>query len=272
MVEVEELLNHAGTLLASDPKEAERAYRVCLESAVSDSEVMRARYGLGLSLFRQNLFAEARRELSGIADQFPDAIRVAPRLLGSILTFLGRSCIAIDDFQAGIPASRRAVALLSDLYQDSSQSELKDVGEALALACFFCSSAEYQLHDLDQAEVLSKRALSLWERFKGHHCTDVATCLNNLGRICEERGLREQGIAYHREAASIYQDCLGDHPQTAFSLGNLATALAEDGQVREAAALFRRTLSMLAAFGRTEGYDIDGYRHNLAYCEDALKS
>ncbi len=54
----------------------------------------------------------------------------------------------------------------------------------------------------------------------------MGTCLNNLGRLYEECGQLDRGIALHRKAVALRQDVLGDHEDTAFSLGNLGVALA----------------------------------------------
>ena len=127
------------------------------------------------------------------------------------------------------------------------------------------SACLYMQRDLDGAEALLLKARDVFEKQSGDESRmDVSTCLNNLGRIHEERGDLEQGIALHRQAVAIRKELLGDHTETAFSLGNLGVALATAGQWQEA-------LDCYARAGHTTGPDIEGYRKNLEICRHALK-
>ena len=110
----------------------------------------------------------------------------------------------------------------------------------------------------------------------------MSTCLNNLGRICEETGRPDEGIALHRAALDIRRKVLGDHPETAFSMGNLGTALASAGRGRlsslssslacrlSSADMLEQAIACYARCGHTGGNDIEGYRRNLEVCRSAL--
>mgnify|MGYP000214132873 FL=1 len=70
----------------------------------------------------------------------------------------------------------------------------------IADALLNLSSHQYTAKKYDAAEANLKMALHLWEAKEGRRCFGVSTCLNNLGRICEERGETRQGVLYHQEA------------------------------------------------------------------------
>ena len=116
-----------------------------------------------------------------------------------------------------------------------------------------------------------KTALALWEAKEGRCCFGVSTCLNNLGRICEERGETHQGVLYHQEAVSIRKEILGIHPETAFSLGNYGAALAGDAQWDKAAQTLEEALSCYDRLGLSDSPDAATCRNNLSLCRNAAK-
>ena len=114
-------------------------------------------------------------------------------------------------------------------------------------------------------------ALHLWEAKEGRRCFGVSTCLNNLGRICEERGETRQGVLYHQEAVSIRKEILGIHPETAFSLGNCGAALAGDAQWKKAAQTLEEALSCYESLGLSDSPEAVTCRNNLNLCRNAVK-
>lgn len=122
----------------------------------------------------------------------------------------------------------------------------------------------------DEAEALTLQAKEIWERELGPDCLQVSTCLNNLGRLCEETDRTEEGIALHRAALEIRLSKLGDHPETAFCYGNLGTALAANGQFEEAAQMLNAAIACFEKCGETNGHDVEGYRQNLVICLEAM--
>ena len=97
----------------------------------------------------------------------------------------------------------------------------------------------------------------------------LGVCLNNLGRICEERGQLAEGIALHRQAVALRRELRGEHEETAFSLGNLGVALASAGQWDEAAATLQDSVSMYDRLGLGMGAEAQGYKKNLEICHQA---
>ena len=114
------------------------------------------------------------------------------------------------------------------------------------------------------------RAMQIWQA-QPEPSPRLGTCLNNLGRIEEEKGNHAQGIALHREAVALRRSLLGQcHEDTAFSLGNLGVALAASGQWHEAADILESALACYARLGRYKCPEAEGYRKNLAVCRKAL--
>lgn len=130
---------------------------------------------------------------------------------------LGRLYLAAGQVEKSIAVSREAV--------DGLRAGFEEDHPLVAGAMMRLSACLYMQRDLDGAEALLLKARDVFEKQSGDESRmDVSTCLNNLGRIHEERGNLEQGIALHRQAVAIRKELLGDHTETAFSLGNLGVA------------------------------------------------
>ncbi len=142
-----------------------------------------------------------------------------------------------------------------------------DVRIADALVNF--SSQHYVLHHFDEAESLLREALRLYEQAQGRRCMGVSTCLNNLGRICENRGEMARGVALHAEASSIRKEILGMHKDTAFSLGNYGAALAGNEQWQEAASVLMDAIVMYSQLDMDESPYARACRENLDVCRRA---
>jgi tetratricopeptide (TPR) repeat protein len=137
---------------------------------------------------------------------------------------------------------------------------------------FARSWAAYSQGELKEAEESILQAKAIWEQEMGPESLPVSTCMNNLGRICEETDRAEEGIEWHRKALALRQKLLGDHPETAFCYGNLGTALAANGQFEEAIDVLSAAINLFEKCGNTNGHDVEGYKRNLAVCVDALSA
>ena len=105
---------------------------------------------------------------------------------------------------------RGSLAQLGDLLNprreavDGLRAAFGEDHPLVAGALLRLSACLYMQRDLDGAEELLLKARDVFEKQPGNESRmDVSTCLNNLGRIREERGDLEQGIALHRQAAAI---------------------------------------------------------------------
>ncbi|WP_276818957.1 tetratricopeptide repeat protein [Mailhella massiliensis] len=217
------------------------------------------RYALGLALFHQNRAEEARKEFFKAGNLLEKAPGVN---LALAVTALARAELACGHLDESVKTGRRALELL--------RLHLPADDPRMAPSLFALSFGEYMARHLDRAEELNLQAKALWEKQRGPESLEVSTCLNNLGRIYEEAGRNEEGVAHHRAALAIRRKVLGDHPETAFSMGNLGTALAAANHWKEAAEMLEEAIACYARCGRTEGEDIEGYRYNLSICKKAL--
>ena len=135
---------------------------------------------------------------------------------------------------------------------------------------FARSWAAYSQGELKEAEEFTLQAKAIWEREMGPESLPVSTCMNNLGRICEETDRPEEGIAWHRAALALRKRLLGDHPETAFCYGNLGTALAMAGHLEEAVETLAAAVECFERCGDNGGHDVSGYKRNLEICRNAL--
>lgn len=143
----------------------------------------------------------------------------------------------------------------------------------LASALLHLSAVYYRRKEWDRAEQCLQRARGIWE---GHARTSgtlpdqqLGTCLNNLGRLYEERGLLAAGIDWHRQAVALRRKVCGEHEDTAFSLGNLGVALASDGQWIEAARTLEEAVACYEKLGKGRSAEAESYKKNLELCRRA---
>lgn len=120
--------------------------------------------------------------------------------------------------EEAIPYSQRELDIVT--------ANTPEGGTAIADALVTLAEHHYEQGRFDVAELQVQRALDIYEAADGHHSLGVSTCLNNLGRIYENRNQNEEGVKFLEEAATIRKDILGTHPDTAFTLLNYGTGLA----------------------------------------------
>lgn len=214
--------------------------------------------GLSASLRVQGRVAEAEthlREALGLLEQMfgPAHPYVAGMLLNLALILRDRN--AGDE---ALALSGRAVSILRG--QEPPNAPL------LAEALVNLSSHHYDRGDFDAAEANLTEAMALWEGVAGRRSMGVSTCLNNLGRIRENQGRTAEGVALHAEAVNIRQEVLGEHTETAFSLGNYGVALAGDGQWEKACTTLADCVAMYERLGKGTAPHVQQYRQNLEIC------
>lgn len=138
---------------------------------------------------------------------------------------------------------------LSEQAVNISKKNLAENDPKIADAVVNLSMQYYGLSKFDKAEALLKEALAIYLQAEGDDSFGASTCYNNLGRIYEHLDETEKAVEYHSKAVDIRKRTLGSHNETAFCLGNYATALAGNGQFKEAIAMFNEALAIYTELG-----------------------
>lgn len=178
-------------------------------------------------------------------------------LLARLLQNYSFAALELGLIDESLDASREALALASRTFAKDSH-DLADV-------YFSVSAAWYRARDLDTAETFTQKALSIWKNPSNPNPEKTATCMNNLGRIYEERGLLKTGIEWHRKAVAARRK-LPDKADLAFSLGNLGVALAFDQNWLEAADCLAECTEIYAEIGQGASRECKGFAANLKNC------
>lgn len=261
---VQNLLDKAKACLnQGELEEAEVCYREVAENASPIARLL-AQDGLGRCLHLQGKFEEAAEAFILSVELLQSAFGFAHPHVAAGLQNLARVRSAQGRGQEAIAFGKEALEIL--------EQALSPQPLAIAEALLNLSSYEYESGDYDNAELHLTRALSVWERHKGRRCVEVSTCLNNLGRLYEQRGKYSTGVLYHQEAVDIRKELLGEHPETAFSLGNLGAALAGDLQWAKAVDVLTEAIACYERLGLETSREADTCRKNLELCRKAAFS
>ncbi|MFR0876038.1 MAG: tetratricopeptide repeat protein, partial [Bilophila wadsworthia] len=177
------------------------------------------------------------------------------------MVLLSRTLIALGDLESGMEIGRGALKNLVKLYgQDADQA---------ATAAFFLSSGAYQFGRLGEAEELTLQALQAWEKIYGHVSLQAAACWTHWKHGMS--AAKTEGTDFHRRAADIKMQVLGEHETTAASLGHIGMAEAELGNWKEAETLLASSLEQFDRLGvgkNAEG--IAAFREKLNECRSML--
>lgn len=189
----------AGKLMAAgDLAGAENRYRQLLDKG-TDNPLHKALAldGLGRAVFEQGRQAEAIEAIEAAVSLLRERQGVQDPATCGALQNLGRLYLAAGQVEKSIAVSREAV--------DGLRAGFGEDHPLVAGAMMRLSACLYMQRDLDGAEALLLKARDVFEKQSGDESRmDVSTCLNNLGRIHEERGDLEQGIALHGAAGRPY--------------------------------------------------------------------
>lgn len=208
------------------------------------------------------------------------------------LEYLRRAAALLQKHLATAGGNGELYALLAGLWQNLSYAALENGDlETAARACdlaletgskvhggadpamaplyFGISFLHYRMGQWDKAEELTLKAKDIWENPARPNAEKAATCMNNLGRIYEERGDFATGIAWHKKAVAARR-LLPNRQDLAFSLGNLGVALAQAGQWAEAVARLEEAVGLYRETGLSDSRECRGYAANLEICRKAM--
>lgn len=182
----------------------------------------------------------------------------------SVLHNLGLLYSQNREYAKALEYCEQAVAVMKNNL-DKNDAKIADALVNLSMQC-------YELTQLDKAEALLNEALSIYLTAQGENSFGVSTCYNNLGRIYEQLEETEKAVQFHAKAVDIRKRILGTHAETAFCLGNYAAALAENGQFKEAVAMFDEALSMYGELGLENSNAALTCSSNKQVCIDAIQN
>ena len=264
--ELKERLGQCDKLLAAGKfQEAENGYRALLEF-ISEQSLPKGKRisvldGLGRSLFSQSKLAEAE-------EAFEEIVALLTELFGEDhlnvalgLQNLARARSARGAWSDAVELGNRAIAILEKNFGPDHPR--------VAQALFSISAYKYDAKEYDAAAEDIEEALRIWSAANGPESMEVSTCRNNLGRVREEQGKPLAGAKLHRQAVDIRKKILGDHMETAFSWGNLGSALAEAGKLQEAIEALKESVACYERIGKADTIDAKTSRQNLIRCQEA---
>lgn len=137
---------------------------------------------------------------------------------------------------------------------------------AVADSLLSLSGHYYAAKNYPRAQALLEQARQLFEQHYGPCSMQVSTCLNNLGRLHECSGNPHTGAQLHEQAVSIRLELLGDHPESAFSLGNWGAALAADNQWEKAQQVLQQALACYTRLGLDQSEAAEACKKNEELC------
>ena len=182
--------------------------------------------------------------------------------LSAILRNLAMMLDLQQKYHEAIPYAEQALEVL--------RNSLPSTDLRIADAIVTLAKHHYELGRFKLAQEFLAEAQGLYEAKDGRHSLGVATCLNNLGRILENQGDTDAAINLYQEAAKIRQDLLGNHPDTAFVLLNLGTALADLGNYKEAVSALSSARDIYLELGLEDSPYLEACRKNLMLCWNAV--
>lgn len=167
-----------------------------------------------------------------------------------------------EKYSEAIPPAERELAILRKCLPPDS-TETADCIVALA-------KHHYELGRFDIAREMLETAIQRYSEDAGRESLGVATCLNNLGRILENRDRGEEAAPLFIEAAAIRTKLQGCHPDTAFTLLNCGTCLAGLARYAEGAQYLNRCREMYVELGMENSPYMRSCRDNLMICFNAV--
>lgn len=257
-----------GLLNMGKAREAEDLFYKALDLAVSEGlpekNKIPALDGLGRSLFAQKKWDEAEAAFQRILEILRVDFGETHSNVALVLQNLARVRSASGDHAGAVELGRRAVDILT--------ANLGPDHPRVAQAYFSLSGIKYTAKEFASAGEDIKSSLRIWEKANGPECNEVALCLSNLARVHEELNEPLQGAILHGRVAELRKRLLGDHPDTAFSLANLGSSLAEAGRLHEAMNALRDALDCYERIGGADSPQADICRRNLRHCREAAAS
>lgn len=216
---------------------------------------------LGIAYFTAGRMAEARQRLQLALTGFERNGQAASSHAGNTLNNLAAIAFSEGRLDAAHDYFERALEVQREVLGDSAAlgALTNNFGKLLTLR-----------GDLQRAERLLQESLSLQTRFVGADSPDTGITQLSLGDLQLVRGEVTGALDSYRLAVALFEGRFGPaHLFTARARLAIASALARNGQAREAAAAYRESLSALEALPGAMPARLRGSGHCLRL-QDAL--
>lgn len=239
-------LDEAEELCLTTMKQAEPKERLLLEDLLAG--IYRAAHRLPEALTHCQAALELAEKLYPANDL----------LVANVLHNLSMTLDLDQKYAEAIPYAQRELEILKSIYPDSDKR--------IAYALLSLAKHHYELGRFDLAKEMLQDCQNRFSQIEGPRGLGVSACLNNFGRILENQGATAEAIPLYQEAVSIRRELLGQHEDTAFTLLNLGTALADLGLFKEAAEVLRECRDMYLDLGLEDSPYLEAARSNLLLC------
>ena len=220
---------HHATLNAEKAElQAERAEQVALFLAEMFQESDPTKANDGSATAREMLdrgFEKVQNELDG-----------QPAVQAQMLGIIGKVYNNLGLYDQALPALEQAVTQYRAI--DESSSEYVSV-------LFELANLQYRMGHLDRAESSSQEVLELKTRIYGPGHPEVASALNTLAIVYEEKGMYAESVQTLRKVVEIRRQEPEPGSNLAANLNNLAILLHRTGELEESDILFREAVEIV---------------------------
>ncbi len=245
-------------------------YREALKRELPIAARLKALDGLTRTLLNAKDLDGAEKAATEMCEFLAATFGATHKNVGLGLNRLIRVATDKNELARAADLGKQAVEIFQKAVSDAPDDKKGAAKQQLAAAYFALANNCFNSKDYGGAEEASRSALDLWLEIEGDKGLTVANLCNNLGRIVEIQGRRDEGIELHKQAVAIRREILGDHQDTAFSLGNLGTSYAESGQLTEAISILREAVDIYDKLGMGGTPAVESHRQNLKTCMQTL--
>ncbi len=191
---------------------------------------------IALTCLHRGQFAAALEPLQHALALRAAVTNADPRLLANTLNNLASAYGRLGRYADAEPLFLRAL----ELREQTATGTTMQIAESLNnLASVYHVQGKYA-----EAEPLYLRALQILQDTLGTNHAIVGAALNNLGTVCRYQHKWPAAEQYYTQALAVRRAALGEHPDTAQSLDNLARLYTATGQLSNAAPLLAAALAM----------------------------
>lgn len=175
------------------------------------------------------------------------------------LSNMGCMYQSLRKFAEAEAALVRAVDILQRLARSSTDTVLMNDA---ATALLNLAGLYKKLRALEKAEDCYTRATAMLEHAHGKQSLEVGRCLNNQANLLKKQGKLEAAEALYERTVAIRTHALGDSPDTANALYNLALLYEMEDKLADAETTFARVMEMFGVLGMSQQREMTKHYHS----------